>query len=143
VKIGRQVFGKAVEWGYTKVNPFTAVQIFEEDPTEDNEKIHILSADQTSAVACCGQIGDPLSSLLVFLWNPAGKPGKAQWSDVNFAEKRVIVPGFAGKLKKRYPVTLSENLLEWLQPYMTEKGSILALDRNGKPNTVTSRKLVP
>ena len=45
-------------------------------------------------------------------------------------------------MKKRYPVTLSENLLEWLQPYRTEKGSLLALDRTGKPNAVATRKLV-
>jgi integrase len=79
---------------------------------------------------------------LVFLRNPTASLERLKWSDVNFAEKRVIVPGFAGKLKKRYPVTLSENLLEWLKPYMTAEGSILASDRNEKPNAVTTRKLV-
>jgi hypothetical protein len=70
------------------------------------------------------------------------RPERIKSSDVNFAEKRVIVPGFAGKLKKRYPVTHSENWLEWLQPYMTAEGSIQALDRAGKPHVVTTRKLV-
>jgi integrase len=61
-------------------------------------------------------------------------------SDVNFAEKRVIVPGFAGKLKKRYPVSMHNNLLEWLQPHMAEEGSLLARNRNGKPSARVTRK---
>jgi integrase len=76
-----------------------------------------LSADETSRLLRTAD-----KSVMPFLafWFFCGirrtSLERVKWSDVNFAEKRVIVPGFAGKLKKRYPVTLSENLLEWLQP---------------------------
>jgi hypothetical protein len=37
----------------------------------------------------------------------------------------VIVPRYKGKNQKRYPVTLSENALEWLTPYVRKNGSLL------------------
>jgi integrase len=87
VKIGRQVFGKAVEWGYTKVNPFTAVQIFEEDPTEDNEKIHILSADEISRLLrAANKSVIPFLAFWFFCGIRRASLERLKWSDVNFAE---------------------------------------------------------
>jgi integrase len=145
VKIGRQIFAFAMAGGraYTAVNPFKTVQIFEEDPTEENEKVHVLTADQTSRLLnAADKSVIPFLAFWFFCGIRRASLERLKWSDVNFAEKRVIVPGYAGKLKKRYPVTMHDNLLEWLKPYVTAEGSLLALDRNGKANAVLTRKLV-
>jgi integrase len=50
---------------------------------------------------------------------------RLSWADVKFEERRVIVPRYKGKNQKRYPVTISENALEWLKPYVRKSGSLL------------------
>ena len=68
------------------------------------------------------------------------------WSEVKFKDKRVIVPRYKGKNDKRYPVTLSDNAIEWLRPYVRESGSLLAISRatntRGKPSKDRTHRLI-
>ena len=124
-------------------NPFKSVKVFKENVTEENGKIHIFTTDETSRLL---NAADPRVIPFLALWFFCGirraTLERLKWTDFQFEESRVVVPGFAGKLQRRYPVTLSENLLAWLRPFMTLEGSILALDRSGKPNAISTRKLI-
>jgi integrase len=69
---------------------------------------------------------------------------------VKLSEKRVIVPRYAGKNDKRYRVTLSDNLVEWLRPHVIESGPLLAPARatnragmlKGKPSQTGTRNRI-
>jgi hypothetical protein len=69
---------------------------------------------------------------------------------VKLSEKRVIVPRYAGKNDRRYRVTLSDNLVEWLRPHVVESGSLMAPARatnrsgmrKGKPSQAGTRERI-
>jgi integrase len=71
---------------------------------------------------------------------------RLNWSELSIAKKRVIVPRYKGKNQKRYPVTLSDNAIEWLKPKEQARGSFLAPSRafqsEGKPSKRRTRELI-
>ena len=75
---------------------------------------------------------------------------KLDSSDIHFADKRVIVPGYKGKKNIRYPVNFSDDLTEWLRPYVRESGPLLAPSRatnrtdavKGTPSEVGTRNQI-
>ena len=70
---------------------------------------------------------------------------RLSWNELQFDEQRVIVPRYKGKNQKRYPVTLSENALKWLQPHVRKNGSFLvpatSINRSGAAFGSPSRPL--
>ena len=97
VKIGRQVFGMALDYGYSTVNPFKSVKVFKENVTEENGKIHIFTTDETSRLL---NAADPRVIPFLALWFFCGirraTLERLKWTDFQFEESRVVVPGFAG-----------------------------------------------
>jgi integrase len=143
LRIARQVFATAIEDGYTTSNPFKAVKSFEARVSEENSKIHILSASETSRLL---HAADPEVIPYLALWFFTGiraaTLGRLDWSEIKISEKIVIVPGYKGKNQKSYDVTISPNLLEWLQPYIRESGTLLTINRNEKADSRRTRKLI-
>jgi integrase len=104
---------------------------------EDYDKVRkfILTAEKTEKLfrAAVPEI-IPFLALHFFAGIRRATLEKLDWSEVLFAEKRVIVPGYKGKNDVSYPVSFSDNLTEWLRPYVRESGSLLA------PSRATNRK---
>jgi integrase len=120
-----QIFGLAVDYGYVVLNPVSKIKPFRERFSEEDE-ISILSADETERLF---RAADPAAIAFLTLSFFAGirraTLERLDWSDVKFDEKRVIVPRHKGKNQLRYRVTLSENALEWLRPYLKTNGSLM------------------
>ncbi len=127
-----QVFSFALDKNYVRENPVSKIKKFKELSKPDGSdeiKNHVLSAGETEKLFRAAQT-DPVIIPFLALWFFAGirrtTLEELDWKSVNFSEKRVIVPRYAGKNDKRYRVTLSDNLIEWLRPYVRTSGSLLA-----------------
>jgi integrase len=90
------------------------------------DEISILSADETERLfRAADPAAIPFLTLSFFAGIRRATLERLDWSDVKFDEKRVIVPRHKGKNQLRYRVTLSENALEWLRPYLKTNGSLM------------------
>ena len=145
-----QVFNLAVDYGYLPANPVTKIKRFNERSTEE-DKISILSADETERLFRAADLAViPFLTLSFFCGVRVATLERLSWADVKFEEQRVIVPRYKGKNQKRYPVTLSENALEWLTPYVRKNGSLLvpakSINRRGatfgEPSRIATRNLI-
>jgi integrase len=146
-----QVFNLAVEFGYTAINPVAKIKKFRERASEENGDITVLSAEDTEQLF---RVADaeviPFLTLSFFCGIRTATLERLDWSDIKYAEKRVIVPRYAGKNDLRYRVTLSDNALAWLKPFVRESGSLLvpatATNRfskeKGKPSDVATRRRI-
>jgi integrase len=120
-----QVFNLAVDYGYLQTNPVTKLKRFNERSNEEDE-ISFLSADETERLfRAADPAVIPFLTLSFFCGVRVATLERLSWADVKFEERRVIVPRYKGKNQKRYPVTISENALEWLKPYVRKSGSLL------------------
>jgi site-specific recombinase XerD len=133
-----QIFRFAVRRRYIATNPISEIAKFRSPATEeDYNKVRkfILTAEKTEKLfrAAAPEI-IPFLALHFFAGIRRATLEKLDWSEVHFAEKRVIVPGYKAKNDVRYPVNFSDNLTEWLRPYVRESGSLLA------PSRATNRK---
>jgi integrase len=129
----RQIFGLAVEYGHATLNPVVGTKKFRERSSEENGEISILTSEQTAKLlAAADPLVIPFLALHFFTGIRRATLEKIGWADVKMAEKRVIVPRYKGKNDKRYRVTLSENLIEWLTPYAAraERFSLLPAQIN-------------
>jgi integrase len=147
-----QIFDLAVDYNLASVNPVSKkIKKFNERVSEENGEISILSAEQTQKLF---RAADPevlpFLTLSFFAGIRRATIERLDWSDIRFAEKRVIVPAYKGKNQKRYQVNLSENALEWLKPNVNTTGSLLvratATNRfskeMGKPSETATRRLI-
>jgi integrase len=142
----RQIFGLAVEYGHATVNPVVGTKKFRERSSEERE-ISILTSEETAKLfGAADPLVIPFLALHFFTGIRRATLEKIGWADVNMAERRVIVPRYKGKNDKRYRVTLSENLIEWLTPYVRESGAFLAPSRanqsRDEPSKRRTRELV-
>jgi integrase len=145
-----QVFNLAVDFGYATINPVSRIKPLRKRYSEE-DKISILSADETERLfrAADPKI-IPFLTLSFFCGIRRATLERLDWSDVKFDEKRVIVPKHKGKNQSRYQVSLSENALEWLRPYVKESGSLLvpatSINRAGasfgSPSPTATRNLI-
>jgi integrase len=120
-----QVFNLALDYGYATVNPVSKIKKFNERGTKDGE-ISILSAIETERLfRTADSAVIPFLTLSFFCGIRRATLERLDWSDVKFVERRVIVPCYKGKNNKRYRVTLSDNALAWLKPYVRETGSLM------------------
>jgi integrase len=151
-----QIFSFALDKNYLRENPVSRIKKFKElsNPDGSDEiKNHVLSAGETEKLFRAAQ-PDPKIIPFLALWFFAGVRRatleKLDWSAVKLSEKRVIVPRYAGKNDKRYRVTLSDNLVEWIRPHVIESGSLLAPARatnragmlKGKPSETGTRERI-
>jgi integrase len=121
-----QIFSFALDRNYLRENPVSKIRKFKElsNPDGSDEiKNHVLSAGETVKLFRAAQT-DPEIIPFLALWFFAGirraTLEKLDWSAVKLSERRIIVPRYAGKNDKRYRVTLSDNLVEWLRPHVVE-----------------------
>jgi integrase len=111
--------------GYATVNPVSKIKKFNERSTKDGE-ISILSAIETERLfRTADSAVIPFLTLSFFCGIRRATLERLDWSDVKFVERRVIVPWYKSKNNKRYRVTLSDNALAWLKPYVRETGSLM------------------
>jgi integrase len=137
-----QIFGLAVEAGYAKANPFAGTKKFRECSNEENGEISILSSDETARLLkAAEQEVIPFLALWFFAGVRRSTLERLDWSEVKMAERRVIVPRYKSKDDNRYQVTLSDNLIEWLTPYVQESGSLIVKFK-GRPSKRRTRRLV-
>jgi integrase len=145
-----QIFNLAVDYGYLRANPVTTIKRFNERSTKEDE-ISILSSDETERLfRAADPVVIPFLTLSFFCGVRVATLERLSWADVKFEEQRVIVPRYKGKNQKRYPVTLSENAMEWLRPYVRKNGSLLvpatSINRRGatfgEPSRTATRKLI-
>lgn len=142
-----QVFSFALDRGFAVANPVSRLKKFRERKTEENGKIHVLSAADTERLfrAADPEIV-PFLTLSYFCGIRRATLERLDWSDVKLEEKRVIVPGYKGKNQKRYRVTLAANALEWLRPYEKPSGTILAIsdgmNSRGRPSRDRTHRLI-
>jgi integrase len=151
-----QIFSFALDRNYLRENPVSKIRKFKElsNPDGSDEiKNHVLSAGETVKLFRAAQT-DPEIIPFLALWFFAGirraTLEKLDWSAVKLSERRIIVPRYAGKNDKRYRVTLSDNLVEWLRPHVVESGSLLAPARatnragmrKGKPSQTGTRERI-
>lgn len=138
----RQIFGLAIDYGHATVNPVIGTKKFWERSSEENGEISILSADETARVfAAADPEILPFLALSFFAGIRRATLERLDWSDVQMDEKRVIVPRYKGKNDKRYRVTLPDNLIGCLTPYVRERGSLLPVYR-GVPSKRRTRRLI-
>jgi integrase len=141
----RQAFKFAVAWGYTTANPVT-VDKFRERYNDDG-KIGVLTVAETDRLF---RAASPEIVPFLALWCFAGirrsTLERLDWSDIRFDEKVAVVPRNKGKNQRKYKVTLSPNLIEWLLPYRRATGTLLALSHapqsRGKPSKRRTRGLL-
>jgi integrase len=143
-----QVFSLAKDFGYTSVNPVSEVKKFRERVTEENGEIGILSVEDTEKLfrAADPEV-IPFLTLSYFCGIRTSTIERLDWSDIKYDEKRAIVPRYKGKNQKRYPVTLTDNVIDWLRPHVKASGSLLvratATNRfskiKGRPSDVATR----
>jgi integrase len=146
-----QVFNLAVDYGYVTSSPVTKIKKFRERASEEDGEISILSAEETEHLfrAATPEI-IPFLTLSFFCGIRRATLERLDWSEVKFAEKRAIVPRYKSKNQKRYRVTLSDNAIEWLRPYVCKNGSLLAPAlainrpgaRKGQPSVVGTRRRI-
>ena len=145
-----QIFSLGVDYGYASVNPVSAIKKFKERVSEENGEISVLSAEQTEKLfrAADPQV-IPFLTLSFFAGIRRATLERLDWSEVRFDERRVIVPAYKGKNQKRYQVSLSDNAIEWLKPYVQPSGSLLvratAMNRFSKqlgPSATATRRLM-
>ena len=141
----RQIFGIAVDHGLNSSNPVSPIKKFRERHSE--EKISILSVEETRKLLhSANPLILPFLTLSFFAGIRRATLERLDWSEVHFNEKLLIVPRYKGKNQKRYQVTLAENALAWLRPYLRESGSLLPPSRApqsyGKPSKRRARKLI-
>ena len=92
-------------------------------------KLNPLRRRNRATIRAADQAVIPFLTLSFFCGVRIATLERLSWVDVKFEERRVIVPRNKGKNQKRYPVTLSENALEWLRPYVRKSGSLRSLQR--------------
>jgi integrase len=143
----RQIFSLAVDYGYRPNNPVLGIKKFRERSTEENGEVSTISAEDTEKLfrAVDPEV-IPFLTLNFFCGIRRAVIERLNWSEVSIAKKRVIVPQYKGKNQKRYPVTLSDNAIEWLKPKEQARGSFLAPSRafqsEGKPSKRRTRELI-
>lgn len=145
-----QIFSMALDYGYLTFNPVAKIKKFNERSNGADE-ISILTAEETEKIfrAADPEI-IPFLTLSFFCGIRRATIERLDWRDVRFEEKRVIVPKHKGKNQTRYQVTLQENALAWLRPYVRESGSLLAPVRAvnregmafGAPSSTATRRLI-
>jgi integrase len=144
------IFNLALDYGYTTFNPVAKIKKFNER-TNGADEISVLSAEETERLfRAVDPEAIPFLTLAFFCGIRRATLERLDWRDVRFAEKRVIVPGYKGKNGTRYQVTLQENALAFLRPYLRESGSLLAPARAinregaafGSPSPVATRRLI-
>lgn len=143
-----QIFNMAVDGFHcTTTNPVSKIKKFGERSDEDTEEISTISSAEAQKLfqAAPSEI-IPYLTLSYFAGIRRTTLEKLDWSEVKFKDKRVIVPRYKGKNDKRYPVTLSDNAIEWLRPHVRESGSLLAISRatntRGKPSKDRTHRLI-
>jgi integrase len=142
-----QIFNLAVDFGHITINPVSKIKKFGERSKEETGEVSVLSSAETRKLF---QAADPevipYLTLSYFAGIRRATLEKLNWSDIKFAEKRVIVPRYKGKNDRRYRVTLAENALDWLRPHVKESGSLLAISRatntRGKPSKDRTHRLI-
>jgi hypothetical protein len=140
----RQIFDLAKDNGHISVNPVVGLKRFRVRSSKEKSDYQILSANQTERLLL---VADPEVIPFLALWFFAGirraTLERLDWSMVEIASKRVLVPAWAGKNDEPYPVTLQDNLIEWLKPHVKHCGSLLvpatANRCFGKPSTDATR----
>jgi integrase len=144
------IFNLALDYGYTTFNPVAKIKKFNVR-TNGADEISVLSAEETERLfRAVDPEAIPFLTLAFFCGIRRATLERLDWRDVRFAEKRVIVPGYKGKNGTRYQVTLQENALAFLRPYLRESGSLLAPARAinregaafGSPSPVATRRLI-
>jgi integrase len=121
-----QIFNLALDYGYTTFNPFAKTKKFNQRSTGADE-ISILTAEETERLFRAADPETiPFLTLSFFCGIRRATIERLDWKDVRFEEKRVVVPKHKGKNQTRYQVTLQENALAFLRPYVRESGSLLA-----------------
>src|SRR4029077_3079700 len=142
-----QIFNLAVDFGHTTINPVSKIKKFGERSNEETGEISVLNAADTRKLfkAAAPEV-IPYLTLSYFPGIRRATLERLDWSDIKFAEKRAIVPRYKAKNGKRYRVTLSDNAIEWLRPYVRESGSLLAIARatntRGKPSKDRTHRLI-
>jgi integrase len=146
-----QVFNLAVDYGYISANPVTKIKKFRERSNEEDGEISILSSTETERLFLAASPKViPFLTLSFFCGIRRATLERLDWADVKIAEKRVIVPRYKGKNQLRYRVTLTDNALAWLRPYVRQNGSLLvpsqATNRpgveKGRPSETGTRRLI-
>jgi integrase len=133
----RQIFGLAVQWELLEKNPVTPIEKMNERYNTEGV-VGSLNAGDTERLFYAA---DPDVIPFMALWFFGGirkeTIEKLDWANVNLKERHAIVPRTAGKNKRRYKVTLSDNLVAWLQPHERVEGSLMA------PSPNRSQTLMP
>lgn len=132
-------------------NPVTKIKKFRERSNEEDGEISILSSTETERLFLAASPKViPFLTLSFFCGIRRATLERLDWADVKIAEKRVIVPRYKGKNQLRYRVTLTDNALAWLRPYVRENGSILVPSQatnqpgveKGRPSETGTRRLI-
>jgi integrase len=126
------LFKYAVDFGYCENNPIKKIEAFRARPSAE-EKVAVLTAGETEKllVAADPEIV-PFLSISLFAGVRIATLERLDWKDIDFRERRIVVPAFKGKNAVRYPVDISDNLAAWLMPYLRAEGSLLAPSRGGR-----------
>ena len=138
----RSVFGLAKEWGLLDANPLTDISGFHQRRNGDSE-IQVLAGEELIALL---ENADrrliPYIAIGAFAGLRDAELKRLDWKEILWNKKLIEVRASKSKTAQRRFVTMSDNLLAWLQPYRDSVGPIIPLSSApgylGKP----SRKLV-
>jgi integrase len=142
------IFKYAVNFGYCDENPIKKIEAFRERPSEE-EKISVLTAEETEKLLLAADPEIvPFLAISFFAGVRIATLQRLDWKDIDFRERRIVVPAFKGKNAIRYSVDISDNLAAWLAPYLKAEGSLLAPSRSprrrlaGRPSPEGTRTLI-
>ena len=125
------LFKYAVDFGYCENNPIKKIEAFRARPNAE-EKIAVFTAGETEKLLNAAEPEViPFLSIALFAGIRIATLERLNWKEIDFRERRIVVPAFKGKNATRYAVDIADNLAAWLAPYVRAEGSLLVPSRGG------------
>lgn len=140
----RQMFSIAREWELLSVNPLTEISNFRARAGKNGEdEIQILTVEElTGLLTHVDRRLVPYIVIGAFAGLRDAEIKKLDWSEINLDKRHIEVKTRKSKTAQRRFVTISDNLLAWLEPYAQASGPVIPLSNAPGHVGEPSRKLV-
>jgi integrase len=140
----RQMFSIAREWELLSVNPLTQISNFRARAGKNGEdEIQILAVEElTGLLTHVDRRLVPYIVIGAFAGLRDAEIKKLDWTEINLDKRHIEVKTRKSKTAQRRFVTISDNLLAWLEPYAQASGPVIPLSNAPGHVGEPSRKLV-
>jgi integrase len=139
-----QMFSIAGEWELLAANPLTDISRFRYRVGNHGEdEIQILTVEElTSLLDRVDTRLVPYIAIGAFTGLRDAEMKKLKWSEIDLDKRQIEVKKWKSKTAQRRFVTISDNLLSWLQPHVQASGPVIPLSNSPGHVGNPSSKLV-